>query len=89
MGAKNKELKPQFQFAITKYNYIWMIIDVILMITGYVLLIGGGSKDPDVFNYALFNGVRLVVSPLLIVLGLVVEVYAIMKPAKNKPAEEK
>lgn len=40
-----KESKPEFQFAFTKENYMWMIIGVVLIILGYVLLVGGGSNS--------------------------------------------
>ncbi|MBR1769270.1 MAG: DUF3098 domain-containing protein [Bacteroidales bacterium] len=81
-----KETKPEFQFAFTKENYIYMAIGVALLLLGYILLIGGGAKDSDTFNYALFNTRRLVIAPILIVGGLVVEVYAIMK--KTSPKKE-
>ncbi len=69
-------------FAFGKQNYIWMIIGVVVLILGYILLSGGGSKDPNVFNDALFNTRRLLIAPILIVGGLVIEVYAIMKKSK-------
>jgi hypothetical protein len=69
-------------FAFGKQNYIWMIIGVVVLILGYILLSGGGSEDPNVFNDALFNTRRLLIAPLLIVGGLVIEVYAIMKKSK-------
>lgn len=82
-----KESKPEFQFAFTKENYMWMIIGVVLIILGYVLLVGGGSNNPDEFNMALFNARRLVFAPIFIVGGLVVEVFAIMKKTSKKQAE--
>lgn len=82
-----KETTPEFRFAFGKENYIWMIIGVVVLILGYILLVGGGSSNPDEFNYALFNTRRLVIAPILIVGGLVIEVYAIMKKSKTKQAE--
>jgi hypothetical protein len=76
----NSEEKQDFAFG--KQNYIWMIIGVVVLILGYILLSGGGSEDPNKFNYALFNTRRLVIAPILIVGGLVIEVYAIMKKSK-------
>ncbi len=83
-----KESSPEFRFAFEKENYIWMIIGVVVLLLGYILLIGGGSSDPDEFNYALFNARRLVIAPILIVGGLVIEVYAIMKKPKAKQSEK-
>ena len=76
----NTEEKQGFAFG--KQNYIWMIIGVVVLILGYILLSGGGSENPDEFNYALFDTRRLVIAPILIVGGLVIEVYAIMKKSK-------
>ncbi|HHU47824.1 MAG TPA: DUF3098 domain-containing protein [Bacteroidales bacterium] len=72
--GKSSSKKPLFR----KTNYILMVVGVVLLGLGYILLSGGGSKDPDVFSDAIFDTRRLVVSPILIVLGLVIEIYAIM-----------
>ncbi len=77
----NSEEKQNFAFG--KQNYIWVIIGIVVLILGYILLSGGGSDNPDVFNDALFNTRRLVIAPILIVGGLVIEVYAIMKKSKE------
>ena len=79
------KVQPKFDFAFERINYIWMLVGVALLALGYVLLIGGGSDDPNVFNYSLFNAQRLVVAPILMVAGIVVEVYAILlKPKQDK-----
>lgn len=76
----NKEVKMVFE----KQNYIFMAVGVVLILLGLVLLTGGGSKDPEVFNEAIFGTQRIVVAPLVMLLGFVVEVYAIMlKPGKK------
>ena len=55
------------------------------MIAGYVLLVGGGVKDPEVFNYSMFDFRRLVAAPVVIVAGIVVTVVAIIrKPGKKE-----
>ena len=61
----------------TKTNYIIVIAGVLLIALGMVLMIGGGSSDPDVFNPKMFNFQRLTLSPILILLGFVVEIVAI------------
>lgn len=61
-----------------------LLAGLIVMVAGYVLLAGGGVKDPDVFNYAMFDFRRLVAAPVVIVAGIVVIVVAIMR----KPKEE-
>lgn len=52
------------------------------MIIGYLLMQGGGSEDPNVFNEDIFNARRITWAPLMLIIGLIVEVYAIM--ASNK-----
>lgn len=59
-----------------------LLIGLLVMILGFVLMMGGGSDDPAVFNYAMFDSQRLVLAPLVIVAGIVVEVVAIMKVFK-------
>ena len=76
------ENNSQFELAFGTINYILMGIGIVLLALGYVLLAGGGSDDPNVFNPAMFNARRLVWSPILIVLGFVVEIVAIMYKKK-------
>lgn len=72
-----------FQFAFGKVNYIIMIAGLVLLALGYIMLSGGGSDDPNVFNPAMFDTRRLFVAPILIVLGFVAEIVAIMYKGKN------
>ena len=71
-------------FAFQKINYILMGVGLLILAIGYILLSGGGSDDPNTFNYAMFDTQRLFVAPILIVLGFVVEIVAIMFKGKNK-----
>lgn len=54
---------------------------------GFVMMLGGGSDDPAVFNPAMFDARRLVVSPVLIVCGLVIIIVSIMKVTGKKGEE--
>ena len=60
-----------------------LLAGLIVMVAGYVLLAGGGVKDPEVFNYAMFDFRRLVAAPVVIVAGIVVVVVAIMRKPKE------
>ena len=64
--------------AITPKGLKYLLIGLIVMISGYILMTGGGSDDPQVFNYAMFDFRRMVAAPIVIVLGIVIEVVAIM-----------
>ena len=69
------ELKP----VIEKKNLIILIISAILVILGFVLMAGGGSKDPNVFSEAIFSARRLIIAPLFVVGGFGLAIYGIMK----------
>ena len=68
---------------ITARGLRLLLIGLIVMISGYILMMGGGSDDPQVFNYAMFDFRRMVAAPLVIILGIVIEIVAIMKVFKN------
>ena len=72
------------KMATTPKNLRMMIAGLLVMIAGFILLAGGGSKDPQVFNYAMFDFRRLVAAPLVIIAGIVVEVVSIMSVFKKK-----
>jgi Protein of unknown function (DUF3098) len=70
-------------FAFTKENYRLMLIGLALMALGFILMIGGGSKDPNDFSPDIFNFQRITLAPILILAGYVVEIFAIMKKSKD------
>ena len=67
-----------------KQNYIIVLIGIALIALGFILMIGGGSNDPDVFNEKMFNFQRLTLAPILVLAGFVVEIVAIFWKGKNK-----
>jgi hypothetical protein len=72
-------------FAFQKENYKWLIIGLVINIIGFMLMIGGGSDDPTKFNAdELFSPVRLTLSPILIIAGYIIIIYAIMKKPSKK-----
>lgn len=62
-----------------KMNYILVLAGVLLIALGMILMIGGGSSDPDVFNEKMFDFQHITLAPILILLGFVVEIVAIFK----------
>jgi hypothetical protein len=67
-----------------KENHLWMIIGGVLILTGILLMIGGKSADPKVFNKdEVYSFRRITLAPILIIAGLVTEIYAIMKKGKS------
>ena len=74
--------------AITPKGLKYLLVGLIVMISGYILMTGGGSDDPQVFNYAMFDFRRMVAAPVVIVLGIVIEVVAIMGMFSKGKKEE-
>ena len=74
--------------AMTPKGLRLLLAGFIVVVSGYILMTGGGSDDPQVFNYAMFDFRRLVAAPVVIVLGIVIEIVAIMKVWKSKDKEE-
>ena len=73
--------------AITPKCLKYLLVGLIVMISGYILMMGGGSEDPEVFNYAMFDFRRMVAAPIVIILGIVIEIVAIMGVFKSKKEE--
>lgn len=86
-GNNQEEVNNKFGFVFGKKNYILMLVGVVVMAVGYLCLIGGGSEDPNVFNDAIFSARRMIVAPILIIAGLVIEVFAIMIKGDKKTEE--
>ncbi len=67
----------------TKENYKWMLIGLVVMAIGFFLMAGGKSTDPNVFNdNQIYSFRRITLAPILIVGGLVIEIFAIIKKPK-------
>jgi hypothetical protein len=90
MAAKDiKTERPKMQFAFGKKNYTILIAGIILLILGFITLSGGGSKDPNVFNEELFSSRRMVLAPIMLMLGYITVAVAIMtKPDATKETED-
>lgn len=70
--------------AITPKGIRLLLAGVLVMAAGFILMVGGGSDDPSVFNYAMFDFRRLVAAPVVIVAGIVIAIVAIIR----KPSED-
>ena len=68
--------KKQFPFG--RRNYKFMFIGIAIIAVGFLLMSGGGSDDPNVFNDEIYNFRRIRLAPSLVIIGFVVEVYAIL-----------
>lgn len=73
----------------TKQNYIIFLAGIVLIALGYLLMIGGGSEDPNVFNPAIFDTRRITVAPVVCTIGFVVIIFGIMWRPKQKQESAK
>ena len=61
-----------------KRNYKFMLIGIFFITLGFILMSGGGSEDPNIFNEEIYSFRRIRLAPMLVVLGFIIEVYAIL-----------
>ena len=71
------------EFAFGKENYRLMLIGLAFIVAGFLLMVGGGSTDPNKFNSEIFSFRRITLAPILILAGYVIEIFAIMKRPKD------
>jgi len=71
------------KMSITPKGLKMLLAGLVVMVSGYILMTGGGSDNPEVFNYAMFDFRRLVAAPLVIIMGIVIEIVAIMGTFKK------
>ena len=73
--------EPTFLFG--KRNYIIMVIGIIFISLGFIFMAGGGSDNPEVFNEEIYNWQRIRLAPTLVIIGLAIEIYAILANPKK------
>ncbi|WP_420551693.1 DUF3098 domain-containing protein [Tenacibaculum aiptasiae] len=78
---KDNSTKQEFLFG--KRNYTIMLIGLAVITLGFILMAGGGSDDPKVFNPEIYNWQRIRLAPTLVIIGLGIEIYAIFANPKK------
>lgn len=81
MSKKKNAPKPQFLFG--KKNYRLMLIGLAVIALGFILMSGGGSNDPNIFNPEIYSWRRIRLAPTLVLIGLGIEIYAILVTPKQ------
>jgi hypothetical protein len=85
MGEKKRKESVKSQFVFERKNYQFMLIGIAVIVLGFILMTGGGSDDPNVFNPEIYSWRRIRLAPALILIGFGIEVYAILlNPYKKK-----
>lgn len=75
--------KNDQQFLFGKKNYLFMLIGLAVIVLGFILMSGGGSDNPNVFNPAIYNWQRIRLAPTLVLIGFGIEIYAIFVNPKK------
>jgi len=81
--SKDKTGKPKGEFLFGKRNYIIMLVGLLIIALGFILMAGGGSDDPTVFNEEIYNFRRIRLAPTLVLIGFAIEIYAILVNPKK------
>ena len=81
---KKKPEPEKPDFPLQRENYIYLIIGFVIIIIGFLLMMGGRSDDPNVFNPEIFNFRRITLAPIVVLFGFIFEIWAIMKKPKEK-----
>ena len=79
----NKNTQEQSTFLLGKKNYIIMLIGIFFIAIGFIFMVGGGSDNPEVFNEEIYNWQRIRLAPTLVIIGLAIEIYAILVDPKK------
>ena len=77
----NETKKSGFAIHPSNYKFIW--IGIAIVVFGFILMSGGRSDDPQVFNESMFNVRRIVIAPMVVLAGFLFEIYAIMRKPKT------
>ncbi|CAM1359799.1 conserved protein of unknown function [Tenacibaculum soleae] len=78
-----KDNQPKQEFLFGKRNYIIMLIGLTVIGLGFILMAGGGSENPNVFNEEIYSWRRIRLAPTLVIIGLGIEIYAIFANPKK------
>ena len=79
---KNKSENPQ-EFLFDKINYKILLIGIAVIALGFILMSGGGSDDPNIFNEDVFSFRRIRLAPTTVLIGFGITIYAILKNPKK------
>src|ERR1700743_342543 len=84
----NKQKTPTSTYLFGKDNYMLMLVGLVGLALGFILMVGGKSADPTKFNDdEIYSVTRITIAPILILIGFIIEIFAIMKqPKKTDPA---
>ncbi|MEZ4801204.1 MAG: DUF3098 domain-containing protein [Gelidibacter sp.] len=83
MGEQKRREEAKNDFIFGKKNYKFMLIGFAFIVLGFILMAGGGSEDPNVFDESIFSWRRIRLAPTLILIGFGIEIFAILLNPKK------
>ena len=84
MGEQKRKEGSKSEFIFGKKNYKFLFIGLAFIVIGFILMSGGGSDDPNVFDESIYSWRRIRLAPTLVLIGFGIQVYAILlNPNKN------
>jgi len=90
MGEQKRKQSSKGEFIFGKKNYKWLFIGLAFIAVGFILMAGGGSDDPNVFDESIFSWRRIRLAPTLVLIGFGIQVYAILlNPDKESKSKKK
>ncbi|MEM5563683.1 DUF3098 domain-containing protein [Psychroserpens sp. AS72] len=78
MGEQKRKNTSKNEFIFGKKNYKFMLIGLASIVLGFIIMSGGGSDDPNVFDPSIFHWTKIRLAPTLVLLGFGIQVYAIL-----------
>jgi len=84
MGEQKRKQEAKSNFIFGKKNYKFMFVGIAFIAIGFILMAGGGSDDPNVYNPEIFNFRRIRLAPTLVLIGFGIQIYAILLNPDSK-----
>jgi hypothetical protein len=84
MGEQKRKQEAKSNFIFGKKNYKFMFIGIAFIAIGFILMAGGGSDDPNVYNPEIFNFRRIRLAPTMVLIGFGIQIYAILLNPDSK-----
>ena len=74
---------PKKEFLFSKRNYRFLLLSLAVIALGFIIMAGGGSEDPNIFNPEIFNFRRIRLAPTIVLMGFGLAIYSILMPSKK------
>jgi uncharacterized BrkB/YihY/UPF0761 family membrane protein len=83
-----KETEKKYEMALEKENYLLLAIAFVIVVIGFLLMMGGAGDNPEIFNEEVYSFRRITLAPMVVLFGFVFGIYAILKKPRAAKREE-